>query len=153
MERCLKYETKWHITWGNHDFMFLWSDPKKSEVVLRINVTDCAPGFHRQLVKKTCILNRCRVVQRCSDRNACYEIHFWVNIFSIIKGICTRWKHWKILVIVKRKKKFWPILFTDNNFNLFPANVFVFTWVLKYSWSNCHYKFDYCFFLHLNDSI
>lgn len=74
MEKHLKYETARPVTWGYHDFVFLRSDPKESQIVLGVNVPDCALGLHGQLMEKTCVLDRCRVVQGSSDRNACDEM-------------------------------------------------------------------------------
>lgn len=73
-EKHFREEATCPVTWGYHDFVFLWSDSEKSQVVLGVDVPDRALGFHGQLVEKACILNRCGVVQGCSDWNACDEI-------------------------------------------------------------------------------
>lgn len=61
-----KYYT---LTWCNQDLVSLGADAEEGEVILWVNIPDCAPGLHRELAKKSCILNSSRVVQSCSDGN------------------------------------------------------------------------------------
>jgi hypothetical protein len=74
-------ELKWNltepkvlITWSNHDLVLLGSDSQKGQIILRVNVAHNTPGFGRQLMQQTGILNGRRVVQCGLDWNA-----FWVD--------------------------------------------------------------------------
>lgn len=37
--------------------MFLGANAEKGEVILRVNVSNSAPGLHCELAKESCILN------------------------------------------------------------------------------------------------
>lgn len=42
--------------------MLLGADAEEGQVVLRVDVSDCAPGFHSELVQQASILHRGGVV-------------------------------------------------------------------------------------------
>lgn len=57
------------LTWCHQDLMFFGAHAEESEVVLRVNIPDCAPRLHGEAAEKSCILNGSGVIQSCSDGN------------------------------------------------------------------------------------
>lgn len=55
------------LTRGNQDLLFLGANAHKGEVILRVNISDCAPRQRSEAAKKSCIKRRCGVIQSCSD--------------------------------------------------------------------------------------
>lgn len=55
------------LTWSDHDLVLLGAHTQKGEVVLGVDVSYGASGFHHQLVDQSCVLHRAGVVQSRLD--------------------------------------------------------------------------------------
>lgn len=61
------------LTWSDHDLVLLGANPQEGEIVLRVDVSQRAPGLHHQLVDQGRVLHRALVVQGRLDRNSWKE--------------------------------------------------------------------------------